>query len=261
MKKFYHLIAEKASKKGCPTCWTAPFIALAAIVLTILVSCGDDPGGVDDPYYVLTLNGYGRNSQTKAYIHFETEMEGEAYYLVLPGGTKPEPTAATVMDTGTSVGAVSPGIMKTINNVPLMAGQQDVYIVVEDTENNISKPLKVFINEYPYITASSTGLGSLKVGVSVNASIVYTISTYTFSGINPAHFAVNGLPDGLTQADAEFTNMEIVTVKISGAPTTAQAAGNITLPSSIPTGSLHFILEEAVTVTPTTIPYSAITGP
>jgi len=192
------------------------FIALAAIMSMTLLSCGDGAGDGDGPY-VLALNGWGRHSQTKAYIHFDTKMVGEAYYLVLPGGTKPGPTAAKVRDTGTSVGAVSPG-MNSIYDIPLTAGPQDVYIVVEDAENNISKPLKVSFEKYPVITASATGLGSLKVGVSVNARIVYTLSSSSFSGINPDHFVVSGLPAGLTQANAEITNISTVTVKISGAP-------------------------------------------
>jgi len=89
------------------------------------------------------------------------------------------------------------------------------------------------------ITASSTGLDNLRVGQAVTGSIVYTLANGTYATtIVPANFAVvSGLPAGLAAGTAARTNGTVVTIAITGTPTTAGAT-NITLPATIPAANV-----------------------
>jgi len=81
----------------------------------------------------------------------------------------------------------------------------------------------------------------LKVGVAVSgASIVYTLTNGTYaSSITAANFAVSGLPAGLTAATAVRTSGTVVTIAISGTPTTANTSTvNITRPSTVAQGNV-----------------------
>jgi hypothetical protein len=89
----------------------------------------------------------------------------------------------------------------------------------------------------PAIAISSTGIGTLKVGQAVSgAAITYTLTNGTYAGtITAANFGVTGLPAGLTAATAVRTSNTVVTVSITGTPTTYNASTvNVSLPTSIP---------------------------
>jgi len=89
----------------------------------------------------------------------------------------------------------------------------------------------------PFIAVTATGLTSLKVGQAASgASIVYTLTNGTYaSPITAANFAVSGLPAGLTGAAAVRTSGTIVTINITGIPTTYSAsAATLVAPLVIP---------------------------
>jgi len=90
----------------------------------------------------------------------------------------------------------------------------------------------------------------------VNATITYTLSNGTYaSPITAANFnPTSALPAGVT-AEAVRTSGTVVTVTLSGTPTTRagfETAGTITLPTAIPQGNVTGATA-AVEVTPTSI--------
>jgi hypothetical protein len=111
----------------------------------------------------------------------------------------------------------------------------------------------------PSIAITATGLGSLKVGQAVSgASITYTLTNGTYAtAITAANFAVSGLPAGLTAAAASRASGTVVTVSITGTPTTFNAStANVTLPASIPQGN---VTGATAAITPTgTVQASAV---
>ena len=86
----------------------------------------------------------------------------------------------------------------------------------------------------PAIAVSFNGLDGLSVGQSIGvASVVYTLSNGTYANtITPADFVLTGLPAGLSRATAVRTSNTVVTVEVTGTPTTA-ATYSICCPSSI----------------------------
>jgi len=75
----------------------------------------------------------------------------------------------------------------------------------------------------PEIEVTSTGLDSLKVGEEVSgASILYTLTYGTFDEemFDASLFTISGLPAGLTAGEAELTSATLVTIPITGTPTT-----------------------------------------
>jgi len=110
----------------------------------------------------------------------------------------------------------------------------------------------------PAIAITSTGLGALKVGQAVTGSIVFTLSNGTYATtITPANFEVSGLPVGLTAGTATRTGNTVVTVPITGTPTTANASASaVTLPTSIPMAN---VTDADANITPTgTVSASAV---
>ncbi|MCL2807220.1 MAG: hypothetical protein FWD27_03520, partial [Coriobacteriia bacterium] len=91
------------------------------------------------------------------------------------------------------------------------------------------------------IAVSATGLTDLKVGNALSgASVVYTLASGTYaSTINPANFTVTGLPAGLTAGTAQRTSSTVVTIPITGTPTT-YSTNTITLTraTSIPASNV-----------------------
>ena len=87
------------------------------------------------------------------------------------------------------------------------------------------------------ITATSTGLGSLRVGQAVSgANVVFTLyGNYTYAtSIIEADFTISGLPEGLTAGTATRTSATVVTVPITGTPTVATTVATpITIPSTV----------------------------
>jgi hypothetical protein len=111
----------------------------------------------------------------------------------------------------------------------------------------------------PAIAMSSTGLTGLKVGQAVSgAAITYTLANGTYaSSIIPANFAVSNLPPGLTAGTAARTSGTVVTVSITGTPTTYNASTRVvTLPTSIPQANVS---GATAAITPTgTVSASAV---
>jgi len=111
------------------------------------------------------------------------------------------------------------------------------FIEITPYSSNGTGTYNLTIQEKNTIVITSTGLTSLKVGQAVSgASIIYTISEGTYaSSITASHFAVSNLPPGLNAGTAQRTSNTVVTVPITGAPTTYNASTRIiTLPTSIP---------------------------
>ena len=105
----------------------------------------------------------------------------------------------------------------------------------------------------PSIVATVTGLTNLKVGQAVSgASVLYTLSHASYATpISASHFDISGLPPGLTADTAIRTSNTIVTVSISGTPTTFNTnITNITRPNSIPASNVTGATT-AITVTGT----------
>ena len=107
------------------------------------------------------------------------------------------------------------------------AGYHPLRLVVGGLKTN-SFDLHVYY--VPPITASSTGLGALKVGQEVSgASVLYTLSGAVYAmSITENHFYIAGLPPGLSAGTATRTSDTVVTVPITGTPT-APSAGAISL--------------------------------
>ncbi|MCL2152609.1 MAG: dockerin type I domain-containing protein [Oscillospiraceae bacterium] len=103
----------------------------------------------------------------------------------------------------------------------------------------------------PTIEVTTTGLTNLKVGQAVSgASVLYTLSDgiYT-SSINSSHFTVAGLPPGLTAGSALRTSDTIVTVPITGIPTTYSVnTTSLTYTSIIPVAN---ITDATIAIIPT----------
>ena len=115
------------------------------------------------------------------------------------------------------------------------------YIEITPYSSNYTGTYYLTIQEVNTIVITSTGLANLKVGQAVSgASIVYTISEGTYaSSITASHFAVSNLPPGLSAGTAQRTSNTVVTVPITGTPTTYNASTRIiTLPTSIPASNV-----------------------
>ena len=92
----------------------------------------------------------------------------------------------------------------------------------------------------PTIAVTATGLGSLQVSQAVSGSIVYTLSNGTYAAsITAANFTVSGLPAGLGAGTATRTSNTVITIPITGTPTT-YSAGQVTLTraTSIPAANV-----------------------
>ena len=92
----------------------------------------------------------------------------------------------------------------------------------------------------PAIAVTATGLTSLKVGQAVSGSIVYTLSNATYAAsITAANFTVSGLPTGLNAGTATRTSGTVVTIPVTGTPTTYSVlTRTVTLPTSIPAANV-----------------------
>ena len=104
---------------------------------------------------VLSAGNVQRANDTAATIGFTTDKAGTAYYLVVNSGATPPPAPMGVKVAGTSLGSVSGAVAGKA--VTLMAGAKDIYVVVEDSANNISTPLKIPAAAYvpPVLSAGS----------------------------------------------------------------------------------------------------------
>ena len=128
------------------------------------------------------------------------------------------------------------------------------------TLNEISPNQLLYTTNPPAIAASSTGLTDLKAGQAVSgASIIYTLSNDTYiAGITPANFNVYNLPAGLTAGTAVRTGDQVVTLPITGAPTTYNANPvTITLLPTIPAANIT----DATTPVPIVLPVPITAGP
>jgi len=92
------------------------------------------------------------------------------------------------------------------------------------------------------IAVSSTGLSNLKVGQEVSASIVFTLSNGTYADpITASAFnAISNLPPGLNVGTTTRTSNTVVTVTITGSPTTYNTSTrSVTLPTTIPANQVQ----------------------
>jgi len=103
------------------------------------------PPPPDNTPPALSAGTLNRTSNTAATVNFTTNEAGTAYYLMT------EKSAATPANTavraGTSLGAVSSGAVNG-KAVTLTAGEKYIYVVVQDSSNNISTPLKIAAPAY-----------------------------------------------------------------------------------------------------------------
>ena len=109
--------------------------------------------GLDVISPVLSAGNVNRTNDTAGTIGFTTDKAGTAYYLVVNSGAS-APTSMAVK-AGTSLGSVSGAVAGKA--VTLTAGAKDIYVVVEDSANNISTPLKIPAAAYvpPVLSAGS----------------------------------------------------------------------------------------------------------
>jgi|GEM_PF-2610594 hypothetical protein len=150
-------------------------------------------------------------------------VKSSANWLTLSSTTGSGDATITVTATANTTGATRTATLTfTINGLP------NVII-------NVSQPAQTAVTS-PSIVVEATGLDNLRVDQEVNASITYTLTDGTYaSSITAANFAVSGLPAGLLAATAQRTNNTVVTIAISGKPSTAKTTTTaITRPSSIP---------------------------
>jgi len=112
------------------------------------------------------------------------------------------------------------------------------------------------------VTVTANGLNNLTIGEAVNGSIIYTLVNGTYaSTINPAHFAVSGLPAGLL-AGAPVRTDTTVTIPITGIPTTVSGSSDVVLPSSIPSSNITGMTADIVPIgTVTAGPVEAAPAP
>ena len=113
------------------------------------------------------------------------------------------------------------------------------------TKNNSIFPVLVMpagsMSTTPSITVAATGLANLKVGQPVGgASVLYTLSDGTYaSSITSSDFTAANLPAGLAAGMAQRTNDTVVTVPITGTPTTYNAnMTTLTYASTIPASNV-----------------------
>jgi len=145
----------------------------------------------------------------------------------VPTVTKTSGTAAITWNSGTKKLDIAAGLAAGEYPVELKASNgvgTDATITFTLTVNAVS------------IAVTSAGLGSLKVDVPVTgASVTYTLSNAAYAAsITPADFAVSNLSAGLSAGAAVRTSSTVVTVPITGTPTTYSAGGiSLTIPSSV----------------------------
>ena len=140
---------------------------------------------------VLSSGSVNRTSDTAASIDFTTDKAGTAYYLVKDSSVS-APTSAEVKESA-SLGAVSAGAV-TNQSVTLTAGAKNIYVVVEDSADNISTPLKIEAAAYvapadttaPTITSVSVpGNGTYSAGNNLVFTVIFdeNVNVNTASGI------------------------------------------------------------------------------
>ena len=144
---------------------TGKAVALTAGAKDIYVVVEDSADNISTPLKieaaayvappVLSAGNVQRANDTAATIGFTTDKAGTAYYLVVNSGATPPPAPMGVKVAGTSLGSVSGAVAGKA--VTLMAGAKDIYVVVEDSANNISTPLKIPAAAYvpPVLSAGS----------------------------------------------------------------------------------------------------------
>jgi hypothetical protein len=96
-------------------------------------------------------------------------------------------------------------------------------------------------NTPPSVTVSATGLNNLRVGQPVSgANITYTLTNAIYasaSTLEVGHFAIRDLPPGLSRGTVVRTSDTVVTVNITGTPTTANPNSHtITTTTNLPGG-------------------------
>jgi len=156
--------------------------------------------------------------------------------------------ANVIINNGT--GVVTKGALSSGSGTTLMIGlssvvtQGNVTVTVNDfgtfRVTNNPQTVEVFKANL-MIAVTSTGLTNLKVDQEVNnASILYTLSNGTYATyISPSNFAVDNLPEGLKAGTATRTSNTVVTVAITGTPTTHNASTrNVALTMSIPASNV-----------------------
>jgi|GEM_PF-3590185 len=149
--------------------------AATVIIGLIFTACGGGvfgSGSGSFSFFSLTEGSVNRTSDTEATIGFTTGTDGTAYYLVKESG-EAEP-ANTAVKAGTSLGFVSGTV--TGKAVTLTAGTKDIYVVVEDTESNISAVLKINVAAYvaPDTTAPVLSAGNVNRTNDTEATIGFT---------------------------------------------------------------------------------------
>jgi hypothetical protein len=203
---------------------------------------------VDTTPPTLSAGNVNRTSDTEATIGFTTDELGTAYYLALTSGA-PVPTNAAVKAGGSSLGAVSAGVVSG-KTITLTAGPKDIYVVVEDSSGNISAPLKIVDNSLHFTDGAAYDIPASTVGTAIaNINAALGVS----GGTVPYTFSATGLPEGISiSADGI----------ISGTPTAESPAGTAELTvtdSATPTAASRSITIAFAAVNPSFVTVTGIT--
>ncbi|MCL2696171.1 MAG: starch-binding protein, partial [Clostridiales bacterium] len=107
-------------------------------------------------------------------------------------------------------------------------------------ENNGAPLTAAAPKDNAFVIVSAAGLSNLKVGVAVTGSVSFTVDNGTWaSAIAPSAFTVTGLPAGLTAGAAVRTSDTVVTVPVTGIPTTAGSGGlALGIPTTVPAANI-----------------------
>ena len=104
--------------------------------------------------------------------------------------------------------------------------------------------------EPPEITAELVGFTSMYVSEPVAGSVRFTITNGRFADtIFPEDFTIRNLPAGFTAENAIRTSNTVVTVRISGTPTSPFSSVTLIRPNSIAARNIHGLNPQSVPVT------------
>jgi hypothetical protein len=121
---------------------------------------------------VLSNGSSSRISEITGSINFTTNEAGTAYYTVEDKDAA-APDKADIESSGTSLGSVSGTV--TNKTVDLTAGAKDIYVVVKDTEDNISDPLKIEVEAYVPPATEVTTAAELKTELEKTVPDIITV--------------------------------------------------------------------------------------
>ena len=162
-------------------------------------------------------------------------------------------TLGTLSATTIAAGSTATFTVQPVTGIA--AGIHTAIITINSNAPAVTVNATFTVTAAPTIAVTSTGLTGLKVDQPVNGSILFTITNGVYEDpIIPVDFIVSGLPAGLSAGAATRTNNTVVTVPITGTPTTYDAAGaTLTIPA-IPAGNVTGVSTAIIPTGAITIP-------